>query len=65
MIRETVENDEAPAVADDENKPEEVPQSEVEKGKEGEPTEVEEPEDKVEVVFSYLIKSICIYIVLL
>lgn len=37
-------------MTEDENKLEEVPQSEAEKGKEGEPTEVEEPEDKVQVV---------------
>ena len=51
IIRETVETEGTPAVAEDENKPEEVPQSEAEKGKEGEPTEAEEPEDKVQVVF--------------
>lgn len=38
-------------MAEDETKLEDVPQSEAEKGKEGEPTEAEEPEDKVQVVF--------------
>ncbi|KAK8453064.1 hypothetical protein SEVIR_5G223200v4 [Setaria viridis] len=43
---EAVNTEGTPAVAEDENKLEEVPHSEVEKGKEGEPTEEEEPEDK-------------------
>ncbi|PUZ55941.1 hypothetical protein GQ55_5G254100 [Panicum hallii var. hallii] len=42
---EAVNTEGTPAAAKDESKLEEVPQSEVEKGKEGEPTE-EEPEDK-------------------
>jgi plasminogen activator inhibitor 1 RNA-binding protein len=49
IIRETLEavnTEGTPAVTENENKLEEVPRSEVDKGKEGEPTE-EEPEDKV------------------
>ncbi|CAL4955663.1 unnamed protein product [Urochloa decumbens] len=42
---EAVNTEGTPAVAEDENKLEEVPQSDVEKAKEGEPAE-EEPEDK-------------------
>ncbi|KAF8670869.1 hypothetical protein HU200_050134 [Digitaria exilis] len=42
---EAVNTEGTPAVAEDENKMEELPQSEVEKNKEAEPTE-EEPEDK-------------------
>ncbi|CAO2170544.1 unnamed protein product [Urochloa humidicola] len=42
---EAVNTEGTPAVAEDENKLEEVPQSEVEKAKDGEPAE-EEPEDK-------------------
>ncbi|EES03232.1 RGG repeats nuclear RNA binding protein A [Sorghum bicolor] len=45
LAQEAVETEGTP-VAEDENKLEEVPQSEAEKGKEGEPTEAEEPEDK-------------------
>lgn len=50
LAQETVETEGAPAVAEAENKLEEAPQSEVEKGKEGESTEVEEPEDKVQAI---------------
>ncbi|WVZ69808.1 hypothetical protein U9M48_018537 [Paspalum notatum var. saurae] len=49
LAQETVEpvhTDGTAAVVEDENKPEEVPPSEGEKGKEGEPTEEPEPEDK-------------------